>query len=86
MNVAGNLYGPCHGILYSALLNKKWAYTRDVATHTNLPLQVVETALAQMVESKLVEHDSVLKRYRLKQLSEKALSVFKEQCSQATGP
>lgn len=76
MNVAGNLYGPCHGILYTALLNKKWAYTRDLAQTTNLPLHIVETALAQMVQAKLVEHDRVLKRYKIKVQSSKALNAL----------
>ena len=71
MNVAGSLYGPCHGILHTALLNKRWLYSRDLAHSTCLPSHVVESALAQMVQANLVEYDSTLKRYKLKHISEK---------------
>lgn len=76
MNVSGRLYGPCHGILHTALLNRKWQYTREVALITCLPQHIVEAALAQMIEAKLVEYDSTLKRYKLKHQSERALRII----------
>lgn len=67
MNFPGLLiFSPCHDIIRSALLNKKWAYTRDLATITNLPKHVVQIALAQMINADLVEHDPVLNRFKLK--------------------
>ena len=76
MNVSGSLYGPCHGILHTALLNKRWHYIREVAHVTCLPQHVVEAALAQMIEAKLVQYDSTLKRYKLKTQSERALRII----------
>ena len=69
INVAGVLYGPCHGIVQTALANKKWLYTRDLASHTSLPTHILETALAQMISAHLVEYDAYLQRFKLKHIS-----------------
>lgn len=89
MNISGRLCGPCHGILHTALLNKKWLYTREVAHITCLPLNVVEAALAQMIQAKLVEYDSTLIRHKLKTQPEKALRIIAKPAlwaQKSTGP
>lgn len=68
INCAAIVFGPCHGILYTALLNKKWLYTRDLALQTSLPLHVVGAALAQMHAANLVDYDPQLIRFRIKPL------------------
>ena len=66
INFAAIVFGPCHGILYTALLNKKWLYTRDLALQTSLPLHVVGAALAQMHAAGLVDYDPQLIRFKIK--------------------
>lgn len=74
-NVAGALYGPCHGIVQTALANKKWLYTRDLANHTSLPPHIVETALAQMISAHLVEYDAYLQRFKLKHIPDRTIKT-----------
>ena len=69
-NLAGALYGPCHGIVENALANRKWLYTRELTSYTSLPAHIVETALAQMISAHLVEYDDYLQRFKLKQIPE----------------
>ena len=68
INCTTIVFGPCHGILFTALLNKKWLYTRDLALQTSLPLHVVGAALAQMHEAKLIDYDPILIRFRINSL------------------
>lgn len=75
LNIAGVLYGPCHGIVQNALANKKWLYTRDLANHTSLPPHIVETALAQMISARLVEYDAYLQRFKLKHVSDRVIKA-----------
>ena len=75
LNIAGALYGPCHGIVQTALTNKKWLYTRDLASHTSLPPHIVETALAQMISAHLVEYDAYLQRFKLKHISDRVIKL-----------
>lgn len=65
MSAGAFCFGPCHGIICFALLNKSWLYTRDLILTTSLPPHILESTLAQMIEIGIVDHDPLLERFKL---------------------